>query len=61
MTVYLICANDYLQTAFFCGSGKECMEILGFKNMNVFYSSISHKRNVFGGFAHIERINIDEQ
>lgn len=60
MRLYLICSNDYLQTAFFCGTGRECCQVLGLKNMNVFYSSLSHKRN-FLGFFHIEPIDLEDE
>ena len=57
--LYMICSNDYLQTAFFCGTGKECCDVLGMKNMAVFYSAISHGVAIHG-FFHIEKAPIDD-
>lgn len=56
---YLICSNDYLQTAFFCGTSKECADVLGM-TVNTFYSSISHKINI-KGFFHIEKVELERE
>lgn len=58
LNLYLICSNDYLQTAFFCGTACECTDVLQLKNINTFYSLLSKKAHVWGGFAHIERVRI---
>ena len=52
---YLICSNDYLETAFYIGTASECAALLGLKNKDVLYSAISHGRNRFmKGFFKIE-------
>ncbi|HAN43422.1 MAG TPA: hypothetical protein DCP98_08375 [Sphaerochaeta sp.] len=57
--LYLICANDHLETAFFCGTSDECIKILGCKNKSVFFSTLSHKKNFFGGFVRVEKVDRD--
>ena len=54
--LYLICSNDRLQTAFFCGTAAECVKILGFTGTNTFHSAVSKKTEVFFRFAHIEAV-----
>lgn len=56
--LYLICSADSLETAFFCGTGCECADVLGMK-MSVFYSMLSKKQLVWG-FFRIEKVKIDE-
>ena len=45
--LYLISAADYLETAFFCGTAEECIEVLGMKSKECFYCAISKKEAVF--------------
>ena len=58
--LYLICANDHLETAFFCGTSWECAKILGFKNVNTFHSVLAHRQSLMGGFVKIERVKANE-
>lgn len=52
---YLICSNDFLQTAFFCGTASEVAYHLGLKSADVLRSALSHGRNNFlRGFCHVE-------
>ena len=54
-SLYLICAADYLETAFFCGTANECIELLGMKNRKCFFCAISKKTRVHN-FWRIERV-----
>lgn len=54
--MYLICSNDRLQTAFFCGTAEECTGILGLSSIACFYSSLSKGTHLFQRFVHIERV-----
>ena len=54
--LYLICSNDRLQTAFFCGTAEECAEILGLSDARVLQSAVCKKTQVFYRFAHVERV-----
>lgn len=58
---YLICSNDKLQTAFFCGTAEECVGVLGMKNKSVFFCAISKGTKVFDRFAHIERVKLEAE
>lgn len=56
---YLICSNDWLQTAFFCGNGKECSEALGVTT-EAFYSMVCKGMSFFH-FFHVEKVVIEEE
>ena len=56
-TLYLICAADRLETAFFCGTAKECTEVLGLSNTNSFRSAVSRKHKIMNYFR-IEKVRI---
>lgn len=53
--LYLISAADYLETAFFCGTAEECIEVLGMKSKECFYCAISKKTKV-QNFWRIEKV-----
>ena len=57
--LYLICADDHLETAFFCGTSAECTRVLHLNNTGVFYSMLSKKQRVWG-FFRIEKVRITE-
>ena len=54
--LYLICSNDRLQTAFFCGTAEECAKVLGFSGPKVLQCAVSKGTKVFDRFAHVERV-----
>ena len=54
--LYLICSNDRLQTAFFCGTAAECAKVLGMSDARVLQSAVCKKTQVFERFAHVERV-----
>jgi hypothetical protein len=55
-SLYLICSNDRLQTAFFCGTAAECAKILGMSDARVLQSAVCKKTQVFFRFAHVEKV-----
>ena len=54
--LYLICSNDRLQTAFFCGTAAECAEILGLAGPKILHCAVSKGTKVCDRFAHIEKV-----
>ena len=52
--LYLICSDDNLQTAFFCGTAEECTRVLGLSSIAGFYCAISKGTRVMN-FFRIER------
>lgn len=54
--LYLICSNDRLQTAFYCGTAEECARILGLADSRVLQCAVSKGTKVFERFAHVERV-----
>ena len=54
--LYLICSNDRLQTAFYCGTAEECARVLGFSGPKVLQSAVSKGTKVLDRFAHVERV-----
>jgi len=56
--LYLICSNDKLETAFFCGTGSECAKVLGKSKVSM-YSSYKKGCN-FMGFFKLEKVNLVE-
>ena len=56
--LYLICADDYLKTAFFCGTGPECAAVLNVR-IDVFYSKLSKKQRI-RRFFRIEKVNLTD-
>ena len=59
--LYLICANDRLETAFFCGTAEECRQVLGIRNINTFYSMISKHVHFLRGFVTVEKVTLPEE
>ena len=57
--LYLICSADRLETAFFCGSSRECAAVLQMRNLGLFYSAISKQSKIWN-FFRIERVELDE-
>jgi len=55
-SLYLICADDYLKTAFFCGTGQECADVLDVR-IDVFYSKLSKKQRI-RRFFRIEKVSL---
>ena len=55
--LYLIVAVDRLETAFFCGTAGECMDVLGIKQNRQFHSLLVRKTKVWN-FFRIERVRI---
>lgn len=53
--VYLICSADKLETAFFCGTADECIEVLGMKNRKLFHCAVCKKTKVWN-FFRIEKV-----
>jgi hypothetical protein len=58
--LYLICTNDHLETAFFCGTAWECAQVLGLASAKVVQCAVTKKTQVFDRFAHIERVPGDK-
>ena len=54
--LYLICSNDRLETAFYCGTAEECARILGLSDARVLQSAVCKGTKVFDRFAHVERV-----
>lgn len=59
--LYLLCSTDRLETAFFCGTAQECVEVLGLKSRGHFYSEISKKRKFFRGFITVEKVKLKKE
>lgn len=59
--LYLLCSTDRLETAFFCGTARECVEVLGLRNCGTFYSLISKKRKFFRGFITVEKVKLKKE
>lgn len=58
MKLYLIVADDRLQTAFYCGTSSECAAVLGI-TVGSFYTAITKGLRV-GGFFRIEKVNLEK-
>ena len=57
--LYLICADDYLETAFFCGTVDECAAVLQVRK-DVFYTKLSKKQRI-RSFFRIEKVSLKEE
>lgn len=53
--LYLICEAEGLETAFYCGTAKECTQVLGLKTRDGFYTALSKKQKVMD-FFRIEKV-----
>ena len=58
--LYLICAADRLETAFFCGDSRECTQLLGLASTAVFFSALCKGTKVMNFFK-IEKVRIREE
>jgi len=61
MKVYLIVTTDEYEIPYFCGTGKEVAEVLGYKNERVLHCAVCKGVDILDGLFRIEKLEVKNE